>query len=146
MSFRLVTLQSSHPVVFYDGGEPEFVTLSAKIEGRDVSLGIDLEAVECWHWRHYYNDQELNELWSMLGLKFKFLVNSEVVVEPSAGRQVYFQPFIVGENEISVCFSYAEVSNGHYIFWLVGIVSRPLSQSTFSARVEHVKKYWAKSG
>ena len=146
MKFDLISLQANHPVVFYDGAEAEVVKLSAKIFGRDLSFDINLSAPECWYWRQYYNDQELNDLWPLLGLRFKFHVNSERVVEPATNRGVYFEPFIVGENEISVCFSYDEVSNGPYIYWLVGIVSRPFQKGEFDARVEKIKKYWAKNG
>jgi hypothetical protein len=141
--FNLISQSVSLPVVFYDGDEAGLRTLSAKIAGEEATLAVDLSAPECRAWRHYYSDQELNRLWSMLGLKFDFLTGHERLVEPATGRSVYFQPFLVLGQEVSVCFCFDEVSPGHYMYWLLGLLARPLAEDEFRARVKRIERYWS---
>jgi len=144
--FRIVSMHSQSPLTIYDGGEPSpfRVAVETTVGSDTVRIPLDLDAPECAKWRHYYSDIELNELVQTLHLRFKFLANREVVVEPATMQPIYFQPFLLGNDEVSVCFTYDEVSNGHFIFWLVGVLSRPFSESEYAKRIEDIERYWRK--
>ena len=146
MPFTVLTASVSNPTKFYDGGDEEKYPLELNFKDQQLTLGINTLAPECWNWRHYYTDPELDELWQMLGLKFRFKMSRECLVDPVLGKSVFFHPFHYEGHELSVCYVYDEVSNGHFVAWLVAVVYRPLSLGEFMARVEHIKKYWHKDG
>ncbi|OZB75667.1 MAG: hypothetical protein B7X37_01375 [Halothiobacillus sp. 14-55-98] len=146
MKFAVLTSSSNHPVKFYDGGDVEKYPLELTFNGHRLNLAVNTLAPECWNWRHYYSDLELNELWPLFGLKFRFLVNEETLVDPALGKPVYFHPFHVEENEISVCYVCDELSNGHFVAWLIGVVVRPIPAQEYSSRIERINKYWHKDG
>jgi hypothetical protein len=146
MSFATVSSCSNNPVTFYDGAERETFPLGFKLSGCSIELPINPLAPECRQWRHYYNDVELNELSAIAQFKYLFRGNIETAVDRAYGKPVHLQPFLVGEEEISVCFTYDEVSNGHYVFWLIAVVSRRISEGEYLARIDHIKKYWLKNG
>ena len=144
MQFAIVASCASNPPVFYDGQERERFSLTVQLDGQAVELQLDPSAPENRQWRHYYNDAELNELSSLVGLKFEFRMSREVIVAPSHRKLVYFQPFWSAGRELTVCYSCDEVSNGHYVCWLLAVLSRAIAESEFNVRVANIKRYWLK--
>lgn len=146
MSFSVLTSSVNDPTKFYDGGDQEEFFLEIPFNGHRLSLGINTLSPECWNWRHYYSDVELNELWALLDLRFRFHVNRERLVDPVMEKVIFFHPFHVEGYEISVCYVYDEVSNGHFVAWLIAVVFRPLALEEYSSRVEKIIKYRHKGG
>jgi len=144
MSFNLIASYVGNSIVFYDGGERERFPLHVKLAEMSIQVEIDPLAPESSKWRYYYHDSELNELTRLLKLQFEFSCNVEAAVDPISRRRVCFQPFWQAGHELSICYTYDEVSNGHYVFWLVAVLSRNVAESAFSDRVAHIKKYWLK--
>lgn len=144
MQFTLIASYPNAPTVFYDGEERLQFPLTIPLDGRSEVVQIDPLAPECRQWRHYFKDEELNELANLLDLKFEFMMNQETVVAPTSGKRVYFQPIWCRGSELTICYTYDEVSNGHYVFWLLAVLSRNILESEFGNRINNIKAYWLK--
>jgi|GEM_PF-3974437 len=147
MNFKKVIDHSSHPRVIYDGGE--VVNVKVPFIGSNLGtreLVINLDAPEMREWRHYYSDDELNQLKDELRFSFKFLLNCEVAYNRAIDHLIYLQPVYKYKSEYTVCFSYDEVSPLHYVFWLISILRREIERAEFDSRVENIQRYWLSHG
>ncbi len=143
MEFKKLIDHIDQPCTVYDGDEVARVTIPLPEPGSGKrDLVIDLAAPEGRAWRHYYTDGELNYLKDELRFDFKFLMSRESAFNGVIDQLIYLQPVYEYDAEYTVCFSYKEMSYGHYVFWLVAILKRGMEREVFDKRVADIKKYW----
>jgi hypothetical protein len=142
--FLIVDDHVASPIQIYDGIETAKVKIELINKPEKVTFTVDLDAPAAKRWRHYYTDDELNRLSTLLQFSYKFIMNSEIAVNSSLNQQIYIQPVYKYSKEFSICFSYDEVSPLHYKYWLIAIVEREMTRDDYEQRVEDIKKYWLK--
>ena len=147
MGFNKIVDYVDRPRIIYDGVEVSVLNIPIPGGGAGPrELAIDLFAPEARAWRHYYNDRELNWLKDELRFDFRFVLNREAAYSRPLGESIYLQPTHRYGAEYTVCFSYREQSAGHYIFWLIAILSREVGAAEFDRRVADIKRYWLPPG
>src|SRR4051812_7848809 len=102
--FTIIANYIESPLLIYDGGECDYFPLELKLADRKISVDVDPLAPGCRQWRHYYQDQELNELARQLGWYYEFRMNIEAAFAPALKKRIYMQPFWKAGQEISVCY------------------------------------------
>jgi hypothetical protein len=140
--FEEIANYSFHPEVIYDGTETAGVQYTI-LDGENIEILIQLSKEETWAWRHYYKDEELNELAGMFLFSYRFIMGKESAINPVIDGRIFLQPSYINGIEYTICFSFDELHYGHYVYWVTGIAKRAMEATEHSRRVEEIKKYWA---
>jgi hypothetical protein len=141
MIFKEIANYSFHPEVVYDGTETAGVQYTV-CDGKDIDILIQLGKEETWAWRHYYKDEELNELADTFRFSYRFILGTESAINSAINSRIFLQPSYINGIEYTICFSFDELSYGHYVYWVIGTAKRVMEASEHSRRVEEIKKYW----
>ena len=143
MDFQQIVTFLDAPKVIADGDEVEVIRF-ALLETGSQEFVLRIDAPECRRWRHYYTDKELNALSQMLRFEFRFLMSREEVYHAALGQSIALCPLYEKGSLYTVCYAYTEQSNGHYVFWLLGMVKSEIALPEHTLRVENIKRYWLK--